>query len=99
MNNQNKKSEYYYEYDRNDLNRKNPFLDKELEQIRSEGGFEWTPLTENTIEKYTLTIDDNGVLNLTPKILEATGWKEGDVLEWIDNKDGSFSLVKNNEGI
>ena len=74
-------------------------MNKELQQICDEGGFEWTPLSEKKIEKYTLTIDDDGVLTLTPKILEATGWKEGDVLEWIDNKDGSFSLVKNNEGI
>ena len=74
-------------------------MNKELQQICDEGGFEWTPLSEKKMEKYTLTIDDDGVLTLTPKILEATGWKEGDVLEWIDNKDGSFSLVKNNEGI
>jgi len=74
-------------------------MNKELQQICDEGGFEWTPLSEKKMEKYTLTIDDDGVLTLTPKILEATGWKEGDVLEWIDNKDGSFSLVKYNEGI
>jgi len=28
-----------------------------------------------------LTIDDDGVLNLTDELLEATGWKEGDELE------------------
>ena len=39
------KSKYYFEYDRNDLNRENPFKDKELEEIRKEGGFEWTPGT------------------------------------------------------
>lgn len=40
------KSKYYYDYDRNDPNRKNPFLeepDLDLEQIRQQGGFEWTP--------------------------------------------------------
>lgn len=74
-------------------------MNKELQQICDEGGFEWTPLSEKKMEKYILTVDDDGVLTLTPKILEATGWKEGDVLEWIDNKDGSFSLVKYNEGI
>jgi|TARA_B100001094_G_scaffold221616_1_gene215689 hypothetical protein len=40
------KSKYYYDYDRNDPNRKNPFLeepDLDLEQIRQKGGFEWTP--------------------------------------------------------
>ena len=40
-----KKSKYYYDYDRNDLNRKDPFLDKELEEIRKQGGYEWTPGT------------------------------------------------------
>ena len=42
----------------------------------------------------TLIIDNDGVLTFTPELLEETGWKEGDVLKWIDNKDGSFSLVK-----
>ena len=27
-------------------------------------------------------------------LLEQAGWKEGDMLEWIDNQDGSFSLKK-----
>ena len=40
----------------------------------------------------TLQIDENGILTLTDELLEATGWKEGDELEFIDNKDGSFSM-------
>ena len=47
----------------------------------------------------TLTVDNDGVLTFSDELLEATGWKEGDVLEWIDNKDGSFSLVKPDERI
>ena len=47
--------------------------------------------------KTTLTIDDDGVLTFPPGILEATGWKEGDMLEWIDREDGSFELRKVNE--
>ncbi len=27
-------------------------------------------------------------------MLDQAGWKEGDVIEWIDNKDGSWSLSK-----
>ena len=42
----------------------------------------------------TLTVDDDGILTLSPELLETTGWKEGDVLLWVDNKDGSFSLIK-----
>jgi len=42
----------------------------------------------------TLTVDGDGVLTLPPEILKATGWKEGDVLEWINREDGSFELRK-----
>ena len=69
-------------------------LNKELREIHDEGGFEWTPLSNKKSKKHTLKIDDDGILTLTPELLEETGWKEGDVLEWIDNKDGSFSLIK-----
>ena len=47
--------------------------------------------------KTTLTVDDDGVLTFSPELLEETGWKEGDVLEWVDNKDGSFSLMKRDD--
>ena len=40
----------------------------------------------------TLQIDENGILTLTDELLEVTGWKEGDELEFIDNNDGSFSM-------
>ena len=46
----------------------------------------------------TLTVDDDGVLTFPPEFLEVLGWKEGDMLEWVDNKDGSF-LLKKDEGI
>ena len=45
----------------------------------------------------TLTIDDDGILTFPENYLNILGWKEGDVLEWIDNKDGSFSLRKPDE--
>ena len=47
--------------------------------------------------KTTLTVDDDGVLTFPEGFLEKLGWKEGDVLQWIDNKDGSFSLVKSDD--
>ena len=47
--------------------------------------------------KTTLTIDDDGVLTFPDEFLEELGWKEGDMLQWIDNKDGSFSLVKSDD--
>ena len=42
----------------------------------------------------TLTVDEDGTLTFPNELLEKTGWKEGDVLEWIPNDDGSFTLVK-----
>ena len=44
--------------------------------------------------KWNLNVDEDGVLTLPDDLLEITGWVEGDVLEWIDNKDGSFTLTK-----
>jgi len=34
------------------------------------------------------------ILPLTPDILEQTGWKTGDSIDWIDNKDGSWTMKK-----
>ena len=47
------------------------------------------------MKKWVVNIDnDEGILNLPPDLLEESGWKEGDTLDWKDNKDGSFSLSK-----
>ena len=34
---------------------------------------------------------------LPPDLLESAGWKEGDVLDWNDNKNGTWSLTKKDE--
>jgi uncharacterized membrane protein (UPF0127 family) len=34
------------------------------------------------------------ILEFSDDIIEAVGWQIGDVLEWIDNKDGSWTLKK-----
>ena len=41
----------------------------------------------------TLTIDDDGVLTFTDEILQETGWKEGDMLEFIDNGDSFIMRI------
>lgn len=43
---------------------------------------------------WTLTIGEDGILSLPQDLLDETGWKEGDCLNWFDNNDGSWSLVK-----
>ena len=44
--------------------------------------------------KTTLTVDENGILTFPDELMEELGWKEGDMLEWIPNDDGSFTLEK-----
>jgi bifunctional DNA-binding transcriptional regulator/antitoxin component of YhaV-PrlF toxin-antitoxin module len=42
----------------------------------------------------TLTIDDDGVLQLPEEMLIELGWNVDDELLWIENDDGSFVLKK-----
>ena len=34
------------------------------------------------------------ILDLGNELCETVGWKPGDTLEWIDNKDGTWTLRK-----
>ena len=34
------------------------------------------------------------VLPLNDEIMESAGWKIGDMITWIDNKDGTWSIKK-----
>jgi len=49
---------------------------------------------------WTVTVEeaDDGsgdlVMPLPQDFLDMQGWKEGDILDWIDNKDGSWSIQK-----
>ena len=44
----------------------------------------------------TLESDDEGnlVLPLDDEILKEVGWETGDTIDWIDNKDGSWTMKK-----
>ncbi len=37
------------------------------------------------------------ILPLSDDILEQAGWKTGDTIEWIDNKDGTWTMRKKEE--
>jgi hypothetical protein len=48
---------------------------------------------------WTITVEEDPetgeiVLPLPEELLQLQGWKEGDNLQWTDNKDGSWSLQK-----
>ena len=46
------------------------------------------------MKSWTVTVEADGILSLPQDLLDEAGWKEGDCLNWIDNNDGSWSLVK-----
>ena len=37
------------------------------------------------------------ILEFPDDLMESAGWKEGDTIEWIDNKDGSWTLRKKDD--
>jgi hypothetical protein len=48
---------------------------------------------------WALTVEEDpetgdAILQFPPDLLEQTGWKEGDTLEWKDRGDGSWLLEK-----
>lgn len=43
---------------------------------------------------WTLDIKEDGTIDLPQEVVDELGWKAGDKLFWIDNKDGSWSVVK-----
>jgi hypothetical protein len=57
-------------------------------------------LTMNKPTSWTITLEeaDDGtgdlVLPLTDEIMESAGWQVGDTLEWIDNKNGTWSIKR-----
>lgn len=48
----------------------------------------------NEIDTWTVVIDEEGILTLPDELLNRLEWKEGDVLDWEDNPDGTITLTK-----
>ena len=52
------------------------------------------------LKSWTLNVEEandnsgDAILTFPPELLEQAGWKEGDTLKWIDQKDGSWLLKK-----
>jgi hypothetical protein len=101
-------SDHYYDYTRNDPNRRNPFskeeLDKEVEEIRKAGGYEWTPeVKQDKVTKWILPVEETKIaetdeieyfVSFPDDLLEASDLKEGDQVEWVDQGDGSYLIRK-----
>jgi AbrB family looped-hinge helix DNA binding protein len=46
---------------------------------------------------WSVHVDEEGILTFPEDLLDQLGWKEGDEINFIDKKDGSFILEKVNE--
>jgi len=53
-----------------------------------------TSAKKGKVNKWILPVDDDYNITFPEDLLEQTGWKEGDTLEWIDQGDGSFKMIK-----
>ena len=79
-------------------------LDAEVERIRQEGGYDWTPDTKtDKVTKWVLPVEeakdvdtDNTeyFVSFPQDLLEAADLKEGDEIKWVDNGNGTFTIVK-----
>ena len=52
-----------------------------------------------TRKSWTITLEEDPetgdlILPFPEEFLKEQGWVEGDILEWIDNKDGSWTIAK-----
>ena len=56
------------------------------------------PTNEET-KCWVCDVDEEGVLTLPDELWQHLDWKEGDDLEFIDNEDGTFSILKVNETV
>lgn len=52
---------------------------------------------EDETQSWTCTVDEDGVLVIPDEAWAVLGWKEGETVEWIEQDDGSFLLVKADE--
>ena len=49
---------------------------------------------KDKVKKWIIPVDDDYNITFPEDLLEQTGWKEGDTLQWIDQGDGSFKMIK-----
>lgn len=50
--------------------------------------------------QWVITVQENGenkelYIQFPPDAISQMGWNENDVIEWLDNGDGSWTLKKN----
>jgi hypothetical protein len=66
------------------------YTDEELNEMCDAA----TSAKKDKVNKWILPVDDDYNITFPEDLLEQTGWKEGDTLQWIDQNDGSFLMKK-----
>jgi hypothetical protein len=75
-------------------------LDAIVEQVKAEGGYDWTPeASEDKVVKWQLPIEVDGAsgeyyVQFPDDLMEAANIKETDFVEWVDQGNGSYLLRK-----
>jgi hypothetical protein len=75
----------------------------EIEKIRQDGGYEWTPeVKKDKVVKWQLSVESDDIsgeyfVSLPDDLLEAANLKEGDFVGWMNQGDGSYLLQKHIE--
>ena len=76
-------------------------LDAEVERIRQEGGYDWTPTVSK--KRWVLPVEEckdvdtdetDYFITFPQDLLKAANLKEGDNINWVDNSDGSYTIIK-----
>lgn len=55
--------------------------------------------TNETTKSWICNVNEEGILIVPDDLWEELDWELGDEIEFIDNEDGTFSMVKVNETI
>jgi hypothetical protein len=89
---------YYPEEALNHMNNKTN-LNEQIDHIRKEGGYEWTPEVKDKIKKWILPVemdDPSGqyYVSFPEDLLDAANLQEGDQVYWVDNNDGTYTIRK-----
>ena len=77
-------------YDDTELMSNLQYTDEELDAMCDSV----TSVKQGKVTKWIIPVDDDYNITFPEDLLEQTGWKEGDTLQWIDQGDGSFKMIK-----
>ena len=70
------------------------YTDEELNAMCDKAASDQLFPKKDKVTKWIIPVDDDYNITFPEDLLEQTGWKEGDTLQWIDQGDGSFKMIK-----